>query len=294
MKHKDLVRCCFCILVLVGCFLVLGAGWSNARDVALELADGLFDMGSYQEAVTEYKRFIYFNPDNETNGEVYYRIGLAYRNEGKWREAADAVRKSISMTSGDSLRDERRISVAVILLAGGNLSGAEFDLLRVANFSDYPWLKKKAFFFLGVCYIYGYRWEESQKALARYFSDSPSQEGHQVDSLLARSSGLRYKSPGVAKWLSTFLPGSGQIYCGNWRNGINALAVNSLTGYLLVDAALDQRFADLSVSHFTLFYRYYRGNRHNAEKAALLKNEDLSRTLAKKIMDSLQQDCQIR
>ena len=102
-------------------------------------------------------------------------------------------------------------------------------------------------------------------------------------------SDLRYKSPKAAKWLSTFLPGFGQIYCGEWRDGINALAINSLTSYLLIDALLEQRFQDLIISHLTLFDRYYRGNRQNAEKAAILRNERLNKAFAKDVLNRLQQ-----
>ncbi len=289
MNRGDLLRYCFPAIVLVVFLFLFGAGSLTAGDAAYEIANGLFDTGNYEEAITEYKRFICFNPDHEMCSDAYFRIGLAYRNQERWWEAVDAMRKAMAITADDSLRDERRISTAIILIASGDYSAAEFELLRVAHFSDNSFLKKKAFFFLGVRYLYAFRWEESRKAFEHYFSDSLSPEADELDSLFSLSTGLVYKSPGVAKWLSTFLPGSGQIYCGEWRSGINALAINSLTAYLLIDALLDHRLQDVIIGHVTLFDRYYRGNRSNAEKAASSRNERLRRAFAKDILGRLQQ-----
>jgi hypothetical protein len=159
------------------------------------------------------------------------------------------------------------------MIANSSYSAAEFELLRIAHFANYSFLKKKAFFFLGVCYLYTFKWEEARKAFGHHFSDSQFPKGKEVDSLFALSTSLKYKSPDAAKWLSTFIPGSGQIYCGDWRNGINALAINSLTTYLLIDALLERRFQDAIISHLTFFDRYYRGNRRSAERAAMRRNE---------------------
>ena len=277
------------ITLFVTCLPALATQSSGVQDVALNLADGLSEIGNHEQAITEYKRFLCFNADQAMASRVWHRIGLAYRNQEKWHEAIDSMRKSISMTSDDSLRDVGRLSIAIIKLAVGDYSGAEFDLLRVAHFSYYSSLRRKAFFFLGVRYIYSHKWEESRKSFRLHFSNSASNEGSEVDSLLALSPSLSYRSAHAAKWLSTFLPGSGQIYCGDWRNGISALAVNSLTSYLLIDAVVERRFADLIMNYVMFFYRYYQGNRHNAERAAILRNENLSSTHARKIMGSLQQ-----
>ena len=54
-------KMCFIVVVaLIAAFFRIGPALS---DEALKLADGLMEQGHYDEAITEYKRFIFFNPE---------------------------------------------------------------------------------------------------------------------------------------------------------------------------------------------------------------------------------------
>ena len=253
----------------------------QAQDAALNQANYFFDNKSYEDAITEYQRFIFFNPEHDMVGDAYYKLGMAYRNQEQWQKAMEAIRKSIYSTTNDSIKDERKIAIALIQFVTTNYSSAEFELLRVAHFSKYAPIKKKAFFFLGVCNLYTYKWEEARAHFSRYGSNSI------LDSLLLISGDLNHKSPKTALWLSTFIPGLGQIYCGDWKNGINALVLNSTLGYLFIDSLIDRRFQDTIISFFPFFRRYYSGNRFHAQRIANEYNDRVKRNFAKKIIDYL-------
>ena len=259
----------------------------NSQDISLELAEYLFNKGNYNCAITEYKRFIFFNPTDEMKSEIYYKTGLAYRNEGYWEKALDAFRRSSAITQNDSIRDERRILIATTLIANKKYSTAEFELLKISLFSKYPKIKKKANFFLGICYIYSFKWNEASKSFRKFFSDNQQEFFINIDSLITEGKKIRYKSPKLAKWFSTFLPGTGQIYSGSWWNGINALIINGLTSYLLFDSICDKRYKDVLITNITLFERYYKGNRYNAEKAAESYNKRKNQKQAKLILEHL-------
>jgi tetratricopeptide (TPR) repeat protein len=278
-------QCCFNWVFLP--FLLVSVTFSKAQDVALGLADRLLENGNNESAVTEYMRFIYFNPNQEEVSTAYYRIAMAYRNQKKWTDAIEALKKSIAVTSSDSTRDERKISMAVIMIATANYSSAEFELLQVAYYSNFPCLKKKAFLFLGICYVYTNNWEESQKTFQEYFSDTQSLQRMKIDSLFFFSTKRHYKSPALAKWFSTFVPGAGQLYSGDIKNGINAMLVNALTTYLLVHSIFQKQYQDVLISYLTLFERYYQGNRYNAEKDAVFYNEKIRMEFRKSLLDYL-------
>ncbi|MBD3373615.1 hypothetical protein GF406_01150 [candidate division KSB1 bacterium] len=272
--------------LILNIFLLLIVSFSHAKDVCLSSADKFYEIGNYDLAITEYKRFIFFNPNDETASNIYYKIGLAFRNQAKWSEAIQSIGKSISLTTQDSIKDDRGISKAIIYISKSDFSSAEFELLRIANFSKYHSLRKKANFFLGVCYLYTAKWEDSRLSFNHCFTNSPSVRS-KIDSLLEFSSNLKYKSPRLARWLSTFLPGSGQIYGGDTKNGINALILNSLTSYLLIDSLIENRLKDALIGNITLFERYYRGNRYNAEQIIKIYNMRISQNFAKNILDYL-------
>ena len=109
------------------------------------MADQLMDMGSSDEAITEYRRFLFFNPQGEETGYALYRLGLAYRANRDWRNAIEAFESSISAAETPKIADERRIILGTTLIASGNQSLARLELLEVSEFSEYPLLRWQDF-----------------------------------------------------------------------------------------------------------------------------------------------------
>lgn len=273
-------------------FCTINAG---AQDKTLEIAEKFFNSCNYYDAITEYRRYIFFNSENEDDSISYshYKIGLAYRNQGKWDESLNALRRSIQTAITEHIRDERRIDLAVVLIASGNYSAAEFYLIKIEMFSNIPELRQKAAFFRGVSAIYSFKWEQARNAFQIYFNNHPEKKyyeaGKNLDFLLDKGQNLKYKSPKLAKILSTILPGSGQIYSGDWGNGINALAINTATGYLLVNDLIKRRYLDAIFNSLFLFERFYRGNRYCAEESVKKYNKNINQKFTEKILEIIKE-----
>ena len=268
--------------------LLLCIAYPSGADQVLDLADSLFSLQSYQEAITEYKRFVYFHPQGEQTSYVFYKIGLACRAEQRWQEAFQALRNSIHTAQNDSLKDERRIALAVTAIASANYDPALVQLLQVSHFSRFPSLRQKALFFQKIAYIYTFNWAGARKAFDQFHTHCDEYaEAQEVDSLLIVAQHLPYKSPTLAKLFSTLLPGSGQIYVGHWRDGINALAINGLTTTFLLKAIAQEHYWDASGIFFSLFERYYLGNRRNAAEGAIDYNQQLNQRCAHRILQTL-------
>ena len=266
--------------------------FSAADDLALDLAGKFFNSGDYYNSITEYKRFIFFNSNtkNDNLSYVHYKIGLAYRNQKKWQECINAFQKSIQTAATEGIRDERKIALAIALIASGHYSTAEFLLIKVEMFSRIPKLKQKAAFFRAISAVYSFKWNQAREAFHSYSinTKNESQETFkQIDSLLAEAQDVKYKSPKLAKMLSTILPGSGQIYAGDWGNGVNALLINAATGYLFVNDVLNHQYLMAIFSSLFLFQRFYSGNKSNAEKSAKKYNERKNQLFAAKILEIL-------
>lgn len=265
--------------------------YTVANDLALNLAERFFDSENYEEAISEYKRFIFYHSQSESVNYAYYKIGLAYRNEKKWNESMDALRQSIQTAANDSIKNEREIALAIVLIASGDYSDAEFQLLKVESFSPFSFVRHKATFFRGIASLYAYKWKAARSAFRTYFKeDSLFQVSGlvlSVDSLLLLAQHLKYKSPRLAKLLSTIFPGSGQIYVGDIRNGLNSLIINSLTGYLLVSSLINGDFTGAILSYVSLFQRYYFGNRFHAEKITENYNDRLNKRYLKKLIENI-------
>jgi len=256
-------------------FILTAAGVACSQECALVMGDSLASRCAYGAAIIDYKRYLFFNPDAQQTDEVYYRIATAYINEEKYPEALNALENAIASTRYDSTKYRYRITHSALLIASNRNAEAQQELTNVYYYTTSDKLKNKAMLFLAISYLNESRWEDAARILKEYFADSTSQL-NVLDSLIIAAQHCHGKSPTLAKWLSTFLPGAGQCYAGNWKSGFNAVAVNSLTIYLLVSAVIQERYSEALITEAPLLYRYYKGNRHNAERIA--KNYTMSIT----------------
>jgi hypothetical protein len=72
------------------------------------------------------------------------------------------------------------------------------------------------------------------------------------------------------------VPGSGQIYVGEYLSGLLSFGWNVLWGYLTINAFIEERIFDgFAVGNF-LWLRFYSGNIHNAGKFADEKNLEIT------------------
>ena len=261
----------------------------SASDPALNLGDCLFALGDYDAAITEYKRFLFFDADHPQAGDVQFKIGLAYRAQEWWVEAVEAMVAAVQLTTETELQAERRVELAVTLIASGTYDLALVELIKVDMQSQSARLRQRARFLRGIAYLYQFKWEQAQSVFQAYFDETPNaaEAATEIDALFSDAVNLSQKSEKTARLLSTFLPGLGQTYAGDWKNGVNALLLNGVLGYVTLDAAIERDYDDAILSFFFLFHRYYSGNRYRAAEAAQTFNDRENRRHVEKILQAL-------
>ena len=254
----------------------------------LALGSHFFKLGNYDAAITEYNRFLYFHPDSPRAAETYRNIGIAYREQGHWQEAVVAMRAAVQHASDREEKSEYRLELAVIFIATQDYDLGRFELIKVIMRNPSTPLYRRAIFLQAVAYIYQFRWEDARKVLRDYTTDD------KLDTLFVNAVDVPQKSPQLAKVLSAIIPGAGQVYAGDWRNGLNALALNGVLGYLTVDAALDRHYVDAALWGGLIFSRYYRGNIFRADEAVKHYNTQQSRRASEALLQRLQEIADIQ
>lgn len=266
-------------------------------DPALALAQDCADSGQYAEAVTEYKRFIFFHNDSLDSciGDAYYRMGLALRNCGRFPESLDAFDNSLQRAAGRWSTDAKKIAKAVSLTALGRFSEAEFTLLRMEVASNTEGTRKTCILFRGINSLYGQRWDKAREALKSFvdisstsLEDGPVREA--IQRFLVGANNLHPKSASLAKVFSMVLPGSGQLYAHDFTGGANAMALNGIFGYLLIHDLVTGNYIQAALSSFFLFKRFYLGNIRNAARAANLYTDTMNKRLALDFLNELHAD----
>lgn len=256
---------------------------SIAAEDPLTLGTHFFELENYDAAITEFKRFIFFHPDDPRVAEVYQKIGLAYRQQGLLEKAVDALRNAILYAVDSEVKSEYQLELAVTLIGSQNYDLARLELIKVTIRNPSGPLHQRALFLQAVAHIYQFRWEEAREVLAKYTTDE------KLNMLFDEATHLPRKSTIATYVLSAILPGAGQVYAGNWRSGLNALALNGALGFVAIDAVLDKHYVDAALWTYFVFMRYYLGNFHHAKKAVNEFNENTSRRAADNILKRLQE-----
>lgn len=267
---------------LLSTVLIFCSFTASAEELPLSLGRHLAEGGNYDAAITEYKRFLFFHPDDPRVGEVHYNIGLAYRAEGLWTEAIAALRTATHYAMDQETKSEYQLALAVTLIATKNYDLAELELIKVMLRNPPIPLHRRMLFLQAVLYIYQFRWEEARRVLREYTADE------QLEIFFDAAVNAPQKSANVASVLSKILPGLGQVYVGDWRDGLNALLLNGAFGFLTVDAILDEHYTDAVLWVSLVLLRYYRGNTFRAKMAVEQFNLQKSRQAAEAILQRLQ------
>ena len=277
----NLKRVAFSLLLIT--FVLCCGLTATAENPLLSLGAHLFSLGNYDAAITEYKRFLFFHPDDVRVAETYHNIGRAYRAQGQWAAAIAAMRAAMLHAIDNETKSTYQLNLAVTLIASQNYELAQLELIKVTLRSPSPGLLRRAQFLKGVAYLYQFRWEEAQEVLQNYTDDD------ELNALFDSTIRTPRKSVKVAKILSAIVPGAGQVYAGDWLDGLNALVLNGALGFFTVNTALDGYYVDAVLLGTTIFLRYYQGNFYHAGKVAEDFNDQLSRQAASRILTRLQE-----
>lgn len=262
-----------------------------APDMVLYHADLFLEAGFYEEAITEYKRYLYFNPSTELASDAYYKIAHAYKNQNRWDDVVIALRQAIHTSANDSIKQEREIALAATYIAAKRYSLGEILLLKILTYTEHPYLKQKALLLHGVACLYSSKWEAAQSSFDAYFQEQPEPTLQaDIDTLLHEARNFSYKSPDDARGLSTLIPGLGQFYVGDYKNALNAFLLNGGLAAWMIYKLWHGYLGDAYVIYYFLFRRYYYGNRYHAQRLAQEYNENLDAVQVEKILHKLMEE----
>lgn len=259
---------------------------TRASDHAITLADSLMAAAFYDHAITEYTRYLFFNPRGASRGSTYSKIGYCYAYLKEWKRAVDAMDKAVLSEENDSAREQRTIERSVILLTSGDRERARESLVEIVGTSHHEETVKRAGMLLFLSHVYAHEWKDAHHTYRSFVKDRfPKPDS--VESLLTEALLAQYKSPKTATILSTVIPGGGQMYAGQWLSGLNALLLNASLGFLTVNSYIHEHYVSGFLEFELLFLRYYLGNRLQAYNIAVRQNEKIDHSYEQKIIDLL-------
>jgi tetratricopeptide (TPR) repeat protein len=254
------------ILYIVLMVLIATANLS-AQDVFAEqfnYAKRLYEEEKYFDAVTEFKRLLFFYEGDNYSFESNLLIGLSYKEAAKFSEAIQHFTLAELNSSTEDEVFESRIEIIKVNILRRTTQRAFALLDSLENDVRFRKNSEEINYWRGWAYIFSDDWKKA----ASYFSKL--ENCHQLSQICDSLDNDLY-NPQLVKFLS-IVPGAGQFYTGEYVSGLISIGWNVLWGYLTINAFMEDRVFDGLMVGTLLWWRFYSGNIQNAEKFAIEKN----------------------
>ena len=271
---RILIKSLYCLLISITVFATsIPAETANLQ---YRYAAQLFESGDYQAARLAYKRLQFYDPDTEFRDIADYRIAQTYYYQNDATRAEGLFRKFPTVHPNSPLRFQSQLMLGQLHFDAGEYSLARSSLFELLHASEEPEVIAAAHYLRSWCYIHTTDWNRAISELRQIDASQtgpfPGEKAHELADTLLKETPLPSKSPQLAGWLSTVVPGSGQFYAGKVKEGILAAALNGTFVYLVVDAIRDRRYVD-SAGLFFVGWQFYWGNRTDARQFATEYNK---------------------
>lgn len=218
-----------CCALLLFCSQAAHCQADEERERIYKFANVLFESQEFYRAITEYRRFIEYFPDDYRINEAYVRIAESYFYGERYMETISWSQKMIQATIQPEFLVRARILTGDSYLKLGNYRSAMKNYSAVLkldeidrHYLDLSHMK------LGLCLLHEEDWEDASTEFAKVNTNSSYFERSQLFSKRAlQGRSLKRKSRSLAGLLSV-IPGLGYVYTGKYQTGIASFVVNGL------------------------------------------------------------------
>ena len=253
-------------------------------DKQFNYAENLFSNNDYSTAVMEYKRFIYFFPEDKRVERAMYQTGMSYYLEGDFKAAVDSFQKLADeyVDTDYAIKSYFKISEAYMKLKAFDPAIINLNnLILVAHDED---VRDEAYYRLGWIYLEMASWERGRQ----YFSkiSVKNKDKYRLEKLAAELDTeklISKKNPKLAGFLSV-LPGAGFLYCERYQDALIAFLFNGALIYAAYESfdaenpALGGLLAFVEVG-------FYAGNIYGAVTSAHKYNRKKTGLFLEKLKD---------
>lgn len=275
------------IFFIITLYLVSSFANENEKDKIFCLANTLIEQEKYDNAITELKRYLFLFENENNSYLINQKISYCYLKLNEEENALKYIDNAIYSTSNDSVKSRISLNKVILLLYFNKYNEAMHIATREHYFSINDSQECQTALLLLLSYILSANFNQ-----ANTFVDSNQDLQLNCDQFGIVSRELQkqdfkvFKNPKLARNLSTFLPGLGQVYSGNFLQGLNAFVINAgLIAWFsinLINADYFNSFLSLAV-----FQNFYRGNRTRAYKMAIDYNNNTENFYISEIIDLL-------
>jgi len=244
MKKKVLFT--FFVLALIFSLPLPQASAQSAliidADKQLEFAEHYYSNKNYSQAVSEYRRFIFFFPEDDRVELVMFKISMSYFNDNRFNDAINSFIKVINKFENTDYAIKSFFMISNCHTAIKQFDSAISNLHDLIELTDNLNIKDEAYYRIGWIYLdMASQFEtmlddnsDSFKKAQFYFANI-TQGNHTKYKIQKLNDALDdpfqtnkipQKHPALAGTLS-IIPGAGHLYCGRYRDALISFLLNA-------------------------------------------------------------------
>ena len=238
--------------------LFISGAVAQTQEQTIALGMEQQQLKNYDAATAFFLRSLYFEQGSK-RAFLYQQLGDCYFGYSKYEQAAYSYELGYNSESNDSIKTEIIFKKTNALLLQEKYQYALAELYSLADSMPSIYFNRKKNFYLGIAYFGNNEFALSEKSFLGALPNNSLTEAKQIKNLFIKNKKVSRVKPKTARILSMCLPGLGQFYAGDIKNGINSLVINALFVGLFTYSFVTISPIDAYFSVLPWFQRYYKG-----------------------------------
>ena len=202
----------------------------------LKFADYLMQQRDYLRAAGEYQRYLFYQPKEKE--EINYRIAICYRFGGKTEKAIDSFTEYLQEFPGSKYASNvyYQIGVSYFLMQRFEET-AKYLNTSIPNIPDVRF-KTESQQLIGLSYLMQRQWHTAEEIFNQLQQSEillVREKAKAYSEYAIQGTNLPTRSPFLAGFLSTIVPGTGRLYTGRVGDAFTSLILVGLTGWQTYD-----------------------------------------------------------
>lgn len=256
--------------------------FGQGLEQTFSFANVLYEQNSYQNAVEAYKRVLYFDSSGLYSKKVFPKVANCLFQLGKYQESAEYYDLAYFNDEDSTLKDSYVLKKVTCFLLMKQYDYAELELLNLAENLPVS-LQTDKLFNEAILRFAKQEYDASERIFKTLVSDTTK-----IDLLFEKNQKVSKISPKKAKIMSMIMPGLGQLYVGDIKNGLNSFILSGGLFALGIRSGIVNSPLDAAISVLPWFQRYYQGGFKKAEQIAIAKIQEKRYVIYNQLLDEVE------
>lgn len=236
----------------------------------------------YKSAFKNLNRVAFFLRRDPDPTVLYYLAESAFHIDRP--DLAEAYYDRCYFIADDSLSKEALLGKIRALIGLRHFKEAQLEIYSAPDGFEGP-AYRRLNFYSGLIYYVQEDYDEAATAFKQALPEHDTLSRIKIEELLIEEQrSLIHPKPKLAGQLSYFLPGLGQFYAGDIKNGLNSLAITSATFALSINVMINYSLLDGVIAVIPWLQRFYLGGSTRASLIAQVRRQEKRQARLRAIM----------